>query len=66
MLLGLVYMVRTVIIGLFFYWLRGDHRAWYGLGEIVVFFVIMIEKEPPQTGWFVLTVGGRHQHCLKY
>ena len=33
-----VYSVLTVIIGLFFYWLRSNRRVWYGFSEILVAF----------------------------
>jgi hypothetical protein len=36
-----VYSVITVCVGLFFYWLRNHYRAWYGLSELIVAFVLM-------------------------
>ena len=36
-----VYSIITVLIGLFFYWLRSHYRAWYGLSEMIVAFALM-------------------------
>jgi hypothetical protein len=35
MALGLVYMALTVCAGVFFYWLRNNHRIWYGVSELL-------------------------------
>jgi hypothetical protein len=53
-----VYSVITVLIGLFFYWLRSHHRSWYGLGEMVVAFALMYVVYFPHGGPSLLTGGG--------
>jgi hypothetical protein len=51
-----VYSVGTVIIGLFFYWLRSNRRVWYGVSEIFVS-ALMYVAYSPRGGAFLLTAG---------
>src|SRR5271169_3180233 len=53
-----VYSLITVLIGLFFYWLRSHHRAWYGLSEMIVAFALMYVVYFPHGGPSLLTGGG--------
>jgi hypothetical protein len=53
-----VYSVGTVIIGLFFYWVRSNCRVWYGVSEILVAFALMYVAYFPHGGPFVFGVGG--------
>jgi hypothetical protein len=52
-----VYSVGTVIIGLFFYWLRSNCRVWYGVSEILVAVALMYVAYFPHGGGFILTGG---------
>jgi hypothetical protein len=51
-----VYSGLTVLIGLFFYWLRTNHRAWYGFSEILVAFGLLYVTYFPHGGEVLLTV----------
>jgi hypothetical protein len=53
-----LYIVATIIAGLGFYWLRSNHRAWYGLSEILVALGLMYVIYFPHGGGGVLTGGG--------
>jgi len=53
-----VYSVGTVIIGLFFYWLRTNCRLWYGVSEILVAFALMYVAHFPHGRGIGLTGGG--------
>jgi hypothetical protein len=44
-----LYTALTVIVGLFF-WVRTNHRVWYGLSEIVVAFGLMYLAYFPHGG----------------
>ncbi len=52
-----VYSAGTVIIGVFFYWLRSNYRVWYGVSEIFVAFALMYVAYFPHGGALVLYVG---------
>lgn len=52
-----VYAVGTVVIGLFFYWLRNNYRVWYGVSEILVAAALMYVAYSPRSGALVLSVG---------
>jgi hypothetical protein len=54
--LAWVYSVGTVIIGLFFYWLRSNYRVWYGVSEIVAAFALMYVAYFPHGGPVALLV----------
>jgi hypothetical protein len=49
-----VYSIGTLIGGLFFYWLRSNHKAVYGLCEIVISFVIIYIAYFPHGGGTLL------------
>jgi hypothetical protein len=49
-----VYSVLTVIIRLFFYWLRSNRRVWYGFSEILVAFGLMCVTYFPHGGMVAL------------
>jgi hypothetical protein len=53
-----VYSLIAVFIGLFFYWLRSHHRAWYGLSEMIVAFALMYVVYFPHGGPSLLAGGG--------
>ena len=52
-----IYTAATIIAGLFFYWLRREHRAWYGLSEIIVSLGLMYLKYFPHVLGTLLTAG---------
>jgi hypothetical protein len=41
MALGVLYMVLTMCAGVFFYWLRNNHRILYGTSEIFAALALM-------------------------
>ena len=53
-----VYVVLTVVAGLFFYWLRNNHRVWYGLSEILAALALMYLVYFPHGGPGVLGTYG--------
>jgi hypothetical protein len=57
MALGVLYMALTVCAGVFFYWLRNNHRILYGTSEIVAALSLMYFIYFPHGGP-VLLAGG--------
>jgi len=50
--MGFVWFILAIIAALFFYWLRDNHRTWYGFSEIIVGIAILFVDfvaTPPNT-----------------
>jgi hypothetical protein len=52
-----VYLVLTVFAGIFFYWLRSNHRIVYGLSELLAALALMYVVYFPHGGRLILTGG---------
>jgi hypothetical protein len=57
MALGILYMVLTLCAGMFFYWLRNNHRILYGTSEILAALALMYFMYFPHGGPVLLTGG---------
>ena len=53
-----VYSVGTIIIGFFFYWLRNNHRVFYGLSEILAALALIYVAYFPHGVGGIETAGG--------
>ena len=59
MALGVLYMALTVCAGVFFYWLRNNHRIWYGVSELLAAFALMyVIYFPHGSIGAIVTAGG--------
>jgi hypothetical protein len=58
MRLGMLYMPLTVCAGVFFYWLRNNHRILYGMSEILAALALMYFIYFPHGGPELLATGG--------
>ena len=52
-----VYLGLTVLAGLFFYWLRNNHRVLYGVSEILAALALMYVIYFPHGGPMTLSAG---------